>query len=98
MNQRLAFFVSLLALGLAVANTFWLQSVASTNSKIVDRQNAALCAFRQDLGKRRDASLDYLEQHPEGAPALGLDRADLVRSISSQTSTLAALRPLVCPL
>lgn len=86
----------MLAFGLAIANTLWLQSVASTNSRIVDRQNAALCAFRQDVGKRRDFSLDFLEKHPKGIP--GIDRSDLARSIASQTSTLVSLRPLVCPL
>jgi len=96
MNSRLSLFAACCAIALSVANSLWLQSVAANNSKIVSRQNAALCAYRIDLGKRRDASLKYLQEHPDGAPALGITRADVVRSISARTSTLVALRPLVC--
>ena len=95
--MKLPLFIACLALAVSIANSAWLTSVASNNAHIVDRQNAALCSFRHDLGKRRDASLDYLQKHPNGAPTLGVSRADILRQVKGQTATLVSLRPLACP-
>lgn len=95
--MKLPLFIACLALAVSMANSGWLTSVASNNAHIVARQNAALCSFRAALGQRRDASLDYLAKHPNGAPALGVTRADILRQVQAQTATLVSLRPLACP-
>lgn len=57
----------------------------------------ALCIFKYDLIKRRDAGLAYLKAHPNDKFILGIPRAQIQQSIDAQTSTIASLRVLSCP-
>lgn len=53
-----------------------------------------LCILKADLASRIKNSRDYLKTHPEGIA--GISRADILKSIANQQSTLDSLRPLVC--
>lgn len=55
-----------------------------------------VCALRHNLEVEVQASVDYLVKHPEGAPALGLTRADILRSIDRERKTIESLRSVHC--
>jgi hypothetical protein len=56
----------------------------------------ALCVLRGSLQEQVDRSRDYLQKHPEGAPALHLSEAEIQRTISRQQETIDALDGLHC--
>lgn len=59
----------------------------------------ALCALQDDLQRRVNDSREYLQKHPQGAPALGLSPADIRRSIDNQQRTIDSIDPYLgdCP-
>ena len=84
-KSHIALIVSIIALSFSLFGNL----VAVNN-------NAAVCKFRADLQARYAAGQKYLNEHPNGAPALGLSYADLKRSVDSQAATLKSLDNLRC--
>lgn len=54
----------------------------------------ALCTFKDDLQKRIDGTQAFLVRYPNGLD--GLSKADLVKSIRDQKSTIESLDSLNC--
>lgn len=55
-----------------------------------------VCALKVDLHQRVIDGYKYLAKHPDGAPALGLSRKALLRSIGNEQRTLVALKTVNC--
>lgn len=74
-------------------------SVASSSSevkRIAEDNQATLCTFRADIAHRRNETIRYLENNPQGvvSPKTGaiiISAAQLQRGIDAQTATLDAL-------
>jgi hypothetical protein len=64
-------------------------------NELAMQTNHALCTFKNDLKRRYDDSVEFLEKHPNGIP--GISGADIQRSLSNQKATLDALASLECP-
>ena len=60
----------------------------------VVRINASLCVFVNDLEQRVQASVQFLEENPEGIP--GLSPALIRDSIANQRRTIDSLSGLEC--
>lgn len=59
--------------------------------------HTALCVFKYDIIKRRDAIADLLKEHPAQPEVIGLPRDVLIQTQASYTETIASLRLLSCP-
>lgn len=79
--------MSILALVISLFGNITLWKVAHNN-------NEALCAFRNDIKKRHDDSVRFLEDHPDGIPGISGDSIRV--SIKNQEVTLKALSDLNC--
>lgn len=55
-----------------------------------------VCALKKDLHQRVSDGYIYLAKHPKGAPALGLSRKAILRSIGNEQRTLEALKQVTC--
>ena len=111
--DRLATLSTLVVAGLAFILVFavtsmamlaWLAFTVSGNThQIQENANAnttALCALRRDIRLRRDGSVRYLADHPDGLTdkygTVLISKAQLEKSIRDQTATLNALVSLNC--
>lgn len=58
----------------------------------------SLCAFKQDLTRRYESGVDYIEDVKAGRRQIleGFTIPELERSVQAQKSTLNALTPLTC--
>lgn len=54
----------------------------------------SMCALKADVERRHDAGVEFLLKHPTGIP--GFTRADILRGIKAQESTLESLEDLDC--
>lgn len=54
------------------------------------------CALRADVEHRVEVSKEYLIDHPKGAPALGLTRADILKEVANQERTVSSLAVVPC--
>jgi len=57
--------------------------------------NSALCVFRQDVERRIEDTVGFLENHPQGIA--GIPREQIKTSLQAQRQTVRALRILDCP-
>jgi len=64
--------------------------------KVAVETHTALCTLNNDLERRLEDTVRYLERHPGKEPIPGISRADLRRSIQNQRDTLDALSVLEC--
>ena len=67
------------------------------NLEAARHNRAALCTFKYDLIKRRDATQQYLREHAGKDMILGIPRSTWEQSLQNQTDTIASLRALKCP-
>jgi type II secretory pathway pseudopilin PulG len=65
------------------------------NKQESDQNTSALCALRQDLERRANASEDFLARNPHGL--LGISPGDLQKSIADTQRSIVALSSLHCP-
>lgn len=56
----------------------------------------ALCTFRANIAGQVVSTQEFLKQHPEGLPKLGLPATTLQQTLARQTATLASLNSLNC--
>lgn len=56
----------------------------------------ALCLLRRNYMDQYRATVQYLRQHPEGAPALGLSAASLQQAADKELKQAHALKNVVC--
>lgn len=56
----------------------------------------AVCAMRDDLQSRADATAKYLKKHPDADEILGVPRDTIEQSLQNQRATLASLAVLDC--
>jgi hypothetical protein len=69
------------------SDTARVDEIASTNQ-------AALCAFREDVERRVVSSEEFLEENPQGIP--GISAAMIRRSLIAQRETVEALSVVEC--
>jgi hypothetical protein len=82
-----------LALFGGVAWTIRAHDVSRVN-RIASTNQAALCAFRNDVVGRVASSEQFLEEHPNGIP--GISPAMIRQSLIAQRQTVEALSVLDC--
>ena len=85
-HERLIGWLLIVAL---CAVTFW----STTEAR---RTHAALCVYKADLQRRAAAAAVYLQEHPEGAPQLGIEPAQLQADLANRVSAIRALDKLRC--
>jgi hypothetical protein len=92
-HNALAVMVVLLAISAVFANVqiFRLSNQIAGNQR---NDTQALCAFRGDLSRRVQSSIDYLAAHPNGI--LGIPAATIRLSLDNEQHTLTALSSLKC--
>ena len=56
----------------------------------------ALCLLRQNYMDQYRATVQYLRQHPEGAPALGVSAASLQQAANKELKQAKALKNVHC--
>jgi hypothetical protein len=94
-RHKIAIAFAALAIGLGWA-LLQIGRQADRNAEQARTNHAVLCALQADIMRRRDTSVEYLEEHPRGVVspvtrAVIITPAELQRGIDSQTSTLEAL-------
>lgn len=85
----LVLIVSVIAL-LRQSNEF------AADAQLANQTHTGLCAFRHQLKQQVQTSEQYLQQHPEGAPALHLSAASIQQSIDREQATISSLSALDC--
>lgn len=89
----LAVGVLIISVVLNVATLVYLAKQAQTAGET----HRAACTFRANLVQQVQDSEKYLEQHPNGAPSLGISAAQLRQSIGRQRAAANSLSDLHCP-
>lgn len=78
-----------------------IRQVAAQNAAVARESHQGLCALKNDIARRRDDAVRYLEEHPRGvvSPKTGaviITPAEIQRGIDAQGSTLEALVVVDC--
>lgn len=88
----LTFFLVMVIVILLTAVAFGIKA----NGDATRSATRALCAIRAGYAKQASDTADFLKGHPNGAPSLGLSRADLLRSIAVARRNVSALSDVSC--
>jgi len=86
-----------LYLSLAILGSFFYTDSLNRRNDIAkeaNRTTLALCALRNDVQIRRGASIEFLQDHPQGIP--GVSAKSIQISIDGQSRTLEAMNILHC--
>lgn len=71
-------------------------ALAQSNQKTADQLVKSVCTLRADYDLRIEASKNFLKTHPNGLPAIGLGKGDLLQSQFNMTRTRNALKFVNC--
>jgi hypothetical protein len=86
MRQRLRVLVVATVLSYIVAG-----SIALFAWSLSATLHSGVCDLRGDLENRVENAREFLENHPKGAPQLGISRQEIVDHIREQDRTVHAL-------
>lgn len=87
-----AFVMLMISVGVVIVNLFILTSQA----RKADQTYAAACSYLNTLKDQAKTSEQYLQKHPDGAPALGITAAQLQQSIDKEQAAISSLSGLNC--
>lgn len=88
----IAFIALACSIGLLVFSLIEL----SGNAVLAQETHRAACSYRENLREQARASTKYLEQHPNGVPALGISAAQIRQGIGRQQRAVYSLSDLHC--
>jgi hypothetical protein len=63
----------------------------------VNRANRALCSQKASAQSRIDSSRDFLRDHPNGVPQVGLTKILILRGIHRDTQIVRGFSDIHCP-
>lgn len=87
-------FVSLALAGAALVQRF--NQGEQTRRAICKGQNQVRKVLRDEHAKKLQEDRAYLAKHPNGAPAIGVSRGDLLKAIREEQNIVRRVSPLRC--